>query len=195
MGIHLVRSLVTRGVLLDVARAKGVDILEAGYAIHPGTSTPPAPWARRRVRPGDVVLVRTGQVAHLALPGRPGGAGADPCATRGVHLATPACPWRRPSGSTTTRAAVATDTLALEVYPCETPDLYLPVHLLHLVEMGMTQGQNWVLDELAADCADDGVYSSARRHALPVHQRARLAGQSRRRALRALRALAVRRGR
>jgi hypothetical protein len=25
--------------------------------------------------------------------------------------------------------------------------------------MGMTQGQNWVLDPLAADCADDGQYS------------------------------------
>jgi hypothetical protein len=24
--------------------------------------------------------------------------------------------------------------------------------------MGMLQGQNWVLEELAADCADDGVY-------------------------------------
>jgi hypothetical protein len=34
----------------------------------------------------------------------------------------------------------------------------LPVHLLHLVDMGLTQGQNWVLDGLAADCAEDGVY-------------------------------------
>ena len=32
----------------------------------------------------------------------------------------------------------------------------LPVHALHLVEMGMTQGQNWNLEELAADCAADG---------------------------------------
>jgi hypothetical protein len=53
---------------------------------------------------------------------------------------------------------VATDTLVLEVYPCESEDLYLPVHLLHLVEMGMTQGQNWCLDELADACADDGRY-------------------------------------
>ena len=50
-------------------------------------------------------------------------------------------------------AAVATDTLVFEVYPCESEDLYLPVHLLHLVEMGMTQGQNWFLDELADACA------------------------------------------
>ena len=55
-------------------------------------------------------------------------------------------------------AAVATDTLPLEVFPGEEEGTFLPVHLLHLVEMGMTQGQNWVLDELAADCADDGVY-------------------------------------
>ena len=25
--------------------------------------------------------------------------------------------------------------------------------------MGLTQGQNFVLDELAADCADDGAYA------------------------------------
>jgi kynurenine formamidase len=56
-------------------------------------------------------------------------------------------------------AAVATDTLPLEVFPGQYDDLYLPVHLLHLVEMGMTQGQNWVLDQLAADCAADGQYT------------------------------------
>jgi hypothetical protein len=55
-------------------------------------------------------------------------------------------------------AAVATDTLPFEVFPFQYDDLYLPVHLLHLVEMGVTQGQNWVLDELAADCAADGQY-------------------------------------
>jgi hypothetical protein len=34
----------------------------------------------------------------------------------------------------------------------------LPVHLLHLVDMGMPQGQLWALDDLAADCAADGRY-------------------------------------
>ena len=55
-------------------------------------------------------------------------------------------------------AAVATDTLTFEVFPGERDDVFLPVHMLHLVDMGLTQGQNCVLDELAADCADDGVY-------------------------------------
>jgi hypothetical protein len=45
------------------------------------------------------------------------------------------------------------------VYPSEREDALLPVHLLHLVDMGMTQGQNWNLEELAVDCADDGRYA------------------------------------
>ena len=35
----------------------------------------------------------------------------------------------------------------------------LPVHFLHLVDMGLTQGQNWDIEALAADCADDGRYA------------------------------------
>jgi kynurenine formamidase len=56
-------------------------------------------------------------------------------------------------------AAVAIDNLIFEVFPCERPDLFLPVHFLHLVEMGLTQGQNWNMEALAADCADDGRYA------------------------------------
>jgi hypothetical protein len=33
------------------------------------------------------------------------------------------------------------------------------VHFVHLVDMGLTQGQNWNLEGLAADCADDGQYT------------------------------------
>jgi hypothetical protein len=55
-------------------------------------------------------------------------------------------------------AAVATDTLPFEVMPGEREGVWLPVHLLHIVEMGLTQGPNFVLEALAADCAGDGVY-------------------------------------
>ena len=160
LGIHLIRSLVSRGVLLDVARSKGLEILEPGYPITPGDLDAACAMGGLSVEPGDVVLVRTGQVAHLALPGRPGLGGADPVRdlvaytwpTPGLTMAT--AEWFHAHDV----AAVATDTLVLEVYPCESQELYLPVHLLHLVEMGMTQGQNWFLDELADACAADGRY-------------------------------------
>jgi kynurenine formamidase len=167
-GIHLVDSLVSRGVLLDVARAKGVDVLEGGYAIQPDDLDAACELGGVRIESGDVILVRTGQMARLKLPSRfPDGGATAPHANilnfndvltymgfaPGLSMAT--AEWFH----TRDVAAVATDTLALEVLPCEDPDIYLPVHLLHIVEMGMTQGQNWLLDPLAADCAEDGVYS------------------------------------
>jgi kynurenine formamidase len=160
LGIHLITSLVSRGVLLDVARALGVEILEPGYPIAPADLDAACALGGVTIEPGDVVLVRTGQAAHLALPGRPGLGGAAP--TRDLVAYT----WPAPGLTMATAvwfhardvAAVATDTMVLEVYPCEDDALYLPVHLLHLVEMGMTQGQNWFLDELADACAADGRY-------------------------------------
>ena len=55
--------------------------------------------------------------------------------------------------------AVANDTLTFEVFPSENPAAMLAVHLLHLVDMGMTQGQNFDLETLAEDCAADGRYT------------------------------------
>lgn len=149
-GIHNIRTLVSRGVLLDVAKAKGVERLDGGYAITSDDLDAACELAKVSIAPGDVVLLRTGQMTFLRQS-----------APDKVNYSVPA-----PGPSTKTVqwfrdhdvAAVATDNLSFEVWPCEFPDAILPVHLLHLVEMGMTQGQNWQLEDLAADCADDGVY-------------------------------------
>jgi len=161
LGIERIPSIVSRGLLLDVARAKGLELLEPGYAITPEDLDAACALGGLVVEPGDVVLVRTGQIAHLALAGRPGIGGAPP--VRDLLAYT----WPTPGLTVATAgwfhdrdvAAVAIDTLILEVYPCESEDLFLPVHVLHLVEMGMTQGQNWDLDALADACAADGRYS------------------------------------
>ena len=150
-GIHLLSTVVGRGVLLDVARVHGVPVLEPGYPITPDDLDAACTAGGIEVEPGDIVLVRTGQMARL----------------RGPERDLVAYTWPSPGLTIETAlwfharhvAAVATDTLVCEVYPCQHEDLYLPVHLLHLVEMGMTQGQNWVLDPLAADCAADGQYT------------------------------------
>lgn len=167
-GIHLVESLVARGVLLDVARARGVEVLEGGYAVTPDDLDAACALADLEVETGDVVLVRTGQMAQLRMPERFPAGGATfpvPNVLRFEDVMRYMAP--APGLSMLTAewfhshevAAVATDTLSLEVLPCEDDSIYLPVHLLHLVEMGLTQGQNWVLDALAEDCAKDGVYT------------------------------------
>lgn len=150
-GIHRLGTVVSRGVLLDVARALGRDVLEPGHPIMPGDLDAALELSGITMEPGDIVLVRTGQMVHLAPERRDLVAYTWP--SPGLTIET--AEWFHRHDV----AAVATDTLVFEVYPSQHDDAYLPVHLLHLVEMGLTQGQNWVLDALAEDCAADGRYS------------------------------------
>ena len=146
-GIHRIRALVSRGVLLDVARARGVDRLEGGHVITGDDLDAAEALARVRVEPGDVVLVRTG---HMGVLKERGGKRAYPAPSPGLSMQS--APWLRERDV----AAVATDTLVFEVWPCEDPAVLLPVHMIHLRDMGLVQGQLWALDALAADCAADG---------------------------------------
>lgn len=150
LGIHRVRSLTSRGVLLDVARAQGVERLEPGAGVTAEDLDAAADLAGVAVEAGDVVLVRTGQAQLLRERKRAEyTTGHQP----GLTVSCPA--WFRRHDV----AAVATDTLAFEVYPCEDPEVLYPVHLLDLVDLGLLQGQNFDLEELSAACAGDGRYS------------------------------------
>ncbi len=147
-GIDKVGPLVSRGVLLDIPRSKGLDALEPGYALTAADLDAAADFGKVSVRSGDILLVRTGQIQKLH--------GGDKMAytfpSPGFSMQTAL--WLHEHEV----AAVANDTIVFEVFPTEYEDLPLPVHLLHLVEMGLLQGQNWDLEALAADCAEDGQY-------------------------------------
>ncbi len=147
-GIEKVKSIVSRGILLDVAATNGVRRLEAGYAIVPEDLDAALEKAGVSVQPGDIILVRTGQQEHLFAGDK------DAYRLPAPGLSYKSVKWFRSHDV----AAVATDTFSFEVWPGEDEAVLLPVHLLHLVEMGMMQGQHWFLDDLAADCAKDGVY-------------------------------------
>ncbi len=149
MGIDKIRTLVSRGVLLDVAAAKGVDRLEGGYPLTAADLDAACAHGKVEVRPGDIVLLRTGQMQWFLEGDREKYGAPAP----GPSLQTVA--WFHDHDV----AAVATDNITFEVFPSEREDALLPVHLLHLVDMGMTQGQNWNLEELAVDCANDGRYA------------------------------------
>jgi kynurenine formamidase len=148
-GISRVKTLTTRGVLLDVARARGVEMLEPGEGIRVEDLDAALALTGLELLPGDVALVRTGHMQRFRSGDRETfTAGHQPGLTMGT------VPWWRDRDV----AAVATDTVAFEVYPCEDEQVLFPVHLLQLRDMGMTQGQNFDLEVLAADCAGDGVY-------------------------------------
>ncbi|MET9362085.1 cyclase family protein [Streptomyces sp. NPDC006632] len=148
-GIDKPRHLLSRGVLLDVARAKGLDRLAGGHAVTPEDLAEAEEFAGVTVRAGDVVLVRTGQMQVYLSGDRHGYGYPSP----GLSVRTPE--WFHARDV----AAVANDTLTFEIFPPEIEDLWLPVHALDLVEMGMLQGQNWNLEELSTACAEASRYA------------------------------------
>ncbi|MFF0449741.1 cyclase family protein [Streptomyces sp. NPDC004609] len=148
-GIDKVPYLVSRGVLLDVARAKGLDRLDPAHAVTPEDLDEAAEFGGVTVGAGDIVLVRTGQ-AQVLLGGDKHGYGFP---SPGLSVRTPE--WFHARDV----AAVANDTLTFEIIPPEIEDLWLPVHALDLVEMGMLQGQNWNLENLSTACGEEGRYA------------------------------------
>jgi kynurenine formamidase len=141
--------LVSRGVLLDVARAHSVDRLPGDHAVTPEDLDAAEEFGGIQVRAGDIVLVRTGQIqVYLA-----GDKHAYAYPSPGLSIRTPE--WFHARDV----AAVANDTLTFEIFPAEIEDLWLGVHALDLVEMGMLQGQNWNLEGLSTACTEARRYS------------------------------------
>ncbi|WP_328688335.1 cyclase family protein [Streptomyces caniferus] len=146
LGMEKATPIVSRGVLLDVARAHRTDRLPGGYAVTPEDLDAAEDLAGTKVRAGDIVLLRTGQLRHYLAGDRQAYAFPSP----GLSLRTPE--WFHARDV----AAVANDTLTFEIFPPEIENLWMPVHALDLVEMGMLQGQNWNLEELSTACAEAG---------------------------------------
>jgi kynurenine formamidase len=147
----LADRIVTRGVLLDVARCRGVDWLEPGFAIQPEDLDEAVAAQSVEVGSGDVVLVRTGQLAQVRAEGDWGDySGLGPAPGLGARCGA----WL----ASRDVAAVASDTWGLEVFPYETPDTIGPLHQIILSHCGITIGEMFDLEALAADCARTSVY-------------------------------------
>jgi kynurenine formamidase len=145
-GADKLGPIVSRGVLLDLPAVKGVERLEPGYAITEADLDAALDHAEVELVPGDVALVRTGQMQLLH--------GGDQVAfnhdTPGLSTKTIEWIWRHDLG------AVFTDTYVFEVWPPEDWACMMPVHMIHLRDMGLVQGQILDLEALAEACADEG---------------------------------------
>ena len=148
-GIEKVRTIVGRAVLLDVARALGHPRLPAHHPISEDDLDAAVELAGVAVEPGDILLIRTGQMTYLKARDREGYLLSDQ-----PGLTTHTIRWLHRHDV----AAVAIDTLAMELHPGEDPAVLFPVHAIQIRDMGLTQGQNFDLEALADHCAADGVY-------------------------------------
>lgn len=138
-GVHNIGSIVGRGLLLDVARFRGVEHLERQDEIDAAELDRCAQAQGVEVRPGDIVLIRTGwiRVLHqdreLYDSGAPG-----PNATVGS--------WFQRHDL----VALGADTVAVETYP-PPPGAPLALHAEIIRDLGGYLIEFLDLEELAAD--------------------------------------------
>src|SRR5207237_5634233 len=142
-------KIVTRAVLLDLPRFKGVERLADGYAIAEPDIVACLDKQEVAVGTGDILLVRTGQLGDCKQHGWGTFAGGD---APGLSFSTAGWLHR------TQLAGVASDTWGVEVRPNELPNSYQPLHQVMIPNMGLLVGEMFNLDALAADCANDHIY-------------------------------------
>jgi kynurenine formamidase len=128
LGAEHTPFLLTRGVLLDVAATKGVDVLPAGYGVTADDLRQSAERAGVQPGQGDVALIRTGWARNFGDPATYLGQSA------GVPGATvDAAEWLASAGVVTTGA----DTTAYEQIQPGAGHSILPVHRVLLVDAGI----------------------------------------------------------
>lgn len=142
--------VIGRGVLLDIPRSRGLPWLEPGEQIHAQDLEECARSQGVAVGRGDILLIRTGQIAQC----RDAGSWGSYAGGSAPGLALDAAPWIFDREL----AAVATDTWGLEVLPNQTPDVFQPLHIILIVHTGLLIGEIFDLEVLASDCALDGRY-------------------------------------
>jgi kynurenine formamidase len=143
-----VDKLVSRGVLLDIARLKGIDRLEDSTEITSEDLSAAEAAQGVKVESGDILLVRTGTYQWFLEGNAERFMGPEP----GLGLSTAEWLYERQV------AAVALDNWAVEVWPSKIEGSTIPFHMVAIRDMGLTLGEMFNLEELSTDCSKDGVW-------------------------------------
>ena len=139
LGVEKVGTLMTRGVLIDVAGLKGGDTLPDAYEITVQDLQQALSKQNLTLRPGDAVLIHTGwgrlweQDTARYMKSAPG-------------IGVAAAEWL----VTQDPLLVGADNIPVEVSPNPDAQLSAPVHQIMLVVHGIHLLENLKLDELAA---------------------------------------------
>ena len=142
-------DFVSRGVLLDVARAQGVDCLRARLRrSRPRTS-------RRRKRGRACASARATSCWSAPVRCRPS---ATSRTGRASAARRPDCTGRPPRGCTTAASRPSRPTTRWSRPARQIPGVWVPFHMLALCNLGLHLGEFWYLEALARDCAADGVW-------------------------------------
>ena len=139
LGIEKVGTMITRGVLIDVAALKGVETLGDTYEITPQDLQQALQRQNVSLQPGDAVIINTG---WNKLWAKDNARYMKTCPGIGVAAAE----WLAKQDP----MLVGADNWPVEVAPNPDPQISLPVHQIMLAVNGIHILENMKLDELAA---------------------------------------------
>jgi kynurenine formamidase len=145
-GASSIPPIIARGVLIDVATAKGLEMLPNGYRVTRDDLVEALDRQGVQLLEGDIVLIRTGRMKiyedAAAYMDNPPGLGMEAARflveEKGAMI-------------------VGADNLSLEAFPSEVANNYVPLHTYLLAEQGAPILELVYLEELARD----GVYEFA----------------------------------
>jgi kynurenine formamidase len=139
LGIDNLKSgIVTRGVLVDIPRLKGVEYLEPGTAIYVEDLEAWEKKAGVKLSSGDALLLRTGRWARRAKVG-PWNVGQG---AAGLHASV--APWIKERG-----VALLGSDAASDVTPSQVEGVTLPIHTLLITALGINLLDNQDLEAVA----------------------------------------------
>jgi kynurenine formamidase len=123
--LNFKNGIITRGVLMDMARYKGVDWLEPGTPIYPEDLEGWEKKAGVKVQAGDVMIERTGRWARRDALGP-----WPPQQLAGLHMSC--APWMHARD-----VSILGGDDAQDVLPSQVTGVSQPIHALCIVAMGM----------------------------------------------------------
>jgi kynurenine formamidase len=150
LGIENVGAIVTRGVLIDVAKFKGVAQLQGNYEITVADLKGALQKQGVQIRSGDVVLIHTGWGALWMKDNTKYGASEPGIGVAAAQFLADA-----------EVVVIGADTWGVEVMPNPDASLSAPVHQLLLARNGIYLHENLITADLARDNAYEFMYSFA----------------------------------
>jgi kynurenine formamidase len=138
VGMEKVGTLMTRGVLIDVASLKGVDVLPINYEITVADLEQALQKQGTKLEPGDAVLIYTGWSRHWGVDNKLYTSGCP-----GIGVA--AAEWLIKQDP----MLLGSDNWPVEVAPNPDKSVSLPVHNIALTVNGVHLLENLVLEPLA----------------------------------------------
>ncbi len=148
LGVEKIPDIMTRGVLIDVAGLKNVDMLQGGYVITPDDLQQALAREKVKLEPGDAVMINTGWGKQYTVKDK------DKYLKSSPGIGIEAGEWLIKQNP----MLVGTDTCCVEVRPYPEQKMNLPIHAMFLIDYGVYLVENLKLEQLASAHAYETAY-------------------------------------